>query len=126
MDGIQDSSPDSAGSLQIGTPLFEGGIFSCDMIFTTHNGVPISNSHMRSAAISAAIEFKRLLQMNGFFKHGEPRSDVRPVVGRPDLMAMMISVTAERGFGKPEIINTGQAQLRKTNRAERRAVKKLH
>lgn len=130
MAGMEEPT-ESAGTLQTGTPIFEKGIFSCDMIFATKGGVPISNAHMASAAKVVAETFKTLLLMNGFYKHGEPRTDLREIVNRPDLMAVMVSCPAEQGFGSPEIIRTGEAAFRKpANRATRRAndagTKKLH
>lgn len=71
--------PRSAGTLQIGSVIYnrQTQVFSVEMLFEPSSRFS-PEDEMKSAALSAAQHFLRLLRDNGYHDHGMPETVVKP------------------------------------------------
>jgi hypothetical protein len=71
--------PRNAGTLQIGSVIYNSKdqVFSVEMLFIAANAFSPEDD-LKSAALSAAQHFLRLLRDNGYHDHGPPETVVKP------------------------------------------------
>ena len=71
--------PGSVGRLQVGTPVYESGLFSCDFIYTA-SVAHLGEDEIKSACMAVEREFTRLLKLNGFWVPGVEYKYEKPVM----------------------------------------------
>jgi hypothetical protein len=61
----------SVGKLHIGSPEYDRGVFTVDMVFESSSGA-IGEDEIKSATLTVKQKFFELLHQNGFWDHGPP------------------------------------------------------